>query len=85
MMEHPCPLYTTTHSLLTEALSCVVGLLDFFFSDALEDLQVLNVDLPLSQFHSPLVLENTESKGYSHPSGSYDGSQLRVGVVVGYY
>jgi hypothetical protein len=21
MMEHPCPLYTTTHSLLTEALS----------------------------------------------------------------
>jgi hypothetical protein len=61
-----------------------VRLLDFFFSDALEEIQVLDVDLPLSQFHGPLVLENTESKGYGHPSGSYDGSQLLVGVGVGY-
>jgi hypothetical protein len=54
------------------------------FSDALEESQVLNVDPPSSQFHDPLVLESTESKGYGHPSGSYDGSQLLVGVVVGY-
>src|SRR5215213_11821850 len=59
-------------------------LLDFLFSDALEEIQVLNVDLPPTQFHGPLVLESLESKGYGHPSGSYDGSQLLVGVVVGY-
>jgi hypothetical protein len=59
-------------------------LLAFLFSDALEEIQILNVDLPLSQFHNPLVLESTESKGYGHPSGSYDGSQLLVGVGVGY-
>src|SRR5215212_10430012 len=59
-------------------------LLDFLFSDALEEIQVLNVDLPPTQFHDPLVLESLESKSYGHPSGSYDGSQLLVGVVVGY-
>src|SRR5215212_10464388 len=61
-----------------------VRLLAFLFSDAFEEIQVLNVDPPLSQFHDPLVLESPERKGYGHPSGSYDGSQLRVGVVVGY-
>jgi hypothetical protein len=59
-------------------------LLAFLFSDALEEIRILNVDLPLSQFHNPLVLESPESKGYGHPSGSYDGSQLLVGVGVGY-
>ena len=62
----------------------VVALLAFLFSDALEEIQVLHVDPPLSQFYDPLVLESLESKGYGHPSGSYDGSQLLVGVVVGY-
>src|SRR5215207_7658419 len=62
----------------------VVGLLDFLFSDALEEIQVLYVDLPSSHLHGPLVLESLESKGYGHPSGSYDGSQLLVGVGVGY-
>ena len=61
-----------------------VRLLAFLFSDALEETQVLNVDPPLSQFHNPLILEITESKGHGHSSGSYDGSQLLVGVVVGY-
>src|SRR5215217_6526038 len=59
-------------------------LLAFLFSDAFEAIEVLDVDPPPSQFHDPLVLESTESKGYGHPSGSYDGSQLLVGVVVGY-
>jgi hypothetical protein len=58
-------------------------LLAFSFSDALEEIEVLNVDPPLSEFHYPLVLQSSESKGYGHPSCSYDGSQLRVGVVVG--
>src|SRR5215208_3472601 len=62
----------------------VVGLLAFLFSDALEEIQVLNVDLPSYHLHGSLVLESLESKGYGHPSGSYDGSQLLVGVVVGY-
>ena len=61
-----------------------MGLLAFLFSDAFEAIEVLDVDPPPSQFHDPLVLESTESKGYGHPSGSYDGSQLLVGVVVGY-
>jgi hypothetical protein len=59
-------------------------LLVFLISDALEEIQVLNVDVPSSQFHDPLVLESPESTGYGHPSGSYDGSQLLVGVGVGY-
>src|SRR5215216_482630 len=61
-----------------------MGLLDFLCSDALENIQVLDVDPPVPQFHDPLLLESLESKGYGHPSGSYDGAQLLVGVGVGY-